>query len=70
MIPLLKGWRMDWITLSVEIIGIAILCVWVVIPIREFAVIARRILPRKKQQVGSPERSSATPTPPLVEILP
>jgi hypothetical protein len=60
---------MDWMTLSVEVIGVVILCVWVVIPIREFAVIARRILPRKKQQASPVEKANAAPAPPLVEIL-
>ena len=63
---------MDWMTLTIEVVGIAILCIWVVLPIREFAAIARRILPNARPKVVpevSSERSKATPTP-LVEILP
>ena len=62
---------MDWITASVELIGIGILCVWVVIPIREFAAIFRRILPRKVRLEVQPElpidRSGPASAPPLVE---
>jgi hypothetical protein len=69
MIPALEKARMDWITLTVEITGIIILCVWVVIPLREFAAIARRILPKPKPQLPLPERSKTGPKP-LVETLP
>ena len=41
----------DWMTWSVEGVGILILCVWVIVPIREFRVIFRRLLlrPRGRQ---------------------
>jgi hypothetical protein len=34
---------MDWITALVEGIGVVIFCVWVVVPVREFASIRRRL---------------------------
>ena len=30
---------MDWMTLSVELVGVLILCIWVVAPIQEFKAI-------------------------------
>jgi hypothetical protein len=33
----------DWMTLSVEIVGFVILTVWVVVPIREFKGIFKRL---------------------------
>lgn len=30
---------MDWMTLSIELVGVAILCIWIVVPIREFKAI-------------------------------
>jgi hypothetical protein len=65
---------MDWITLTVEAIGIVILCVWVVVPIREFAVIARRILPNTRPQLSRTEAANPQTTSPkttsLVETRP
>lgn len=61
---------MDWITLTVEAAGIAILCVWVIVPIREFAAIARRMLPMAKSKLDRPQQSKAAPTPTLVETSP
>ena len=36
----------DWVTLAVEAIGIAIFCIWVVVPIGEFRTIYQRIKQR------------------------
>jgi hypothetical protein len=41
----------DWMTLIIELIGLAIFFVWIVIPIREFRVIFRRL--RHKKAGGS-----------------
>jgi hypothetical protein len=37
---------MDWMTLSIELIGLLILCIWIVIPIREFKQILAKLRPR------------------------
>ncbi len=34
---------LDWITLTLEAMGLLILCAWAVVPIREFRVILRRV---------------------------
>jgi hypothetical protein len=34
---------MDWMTLSITSIGAVIFCLWVIIPIREYRVIYRRL---------------------------
>jgi hypothetical protein len=34
---------MDWMTLSIEVVGIAILIIWTYLPIREFRLIHRRL---------------------------
>lgn len=47
---------MDWITLLVEAVGIAIFVVWAIVPIGEFRVIHRRIKAREAdatEQVGA-----------------
>jgi hypothetical protein len=47
---------MDWMTLSIEVLGSAIFCLWVVIPIREYRSIYRRL---RREARGFPiERSS------------
>ena len=33
----------DWITWTVEAIGVAIFCIWAVVPVREFGGIFRRL---------------------------
>jgi len=38
---------MDWITLRIELIGIAIFCIWIVVPIREFRAIFKRLRQRE-----------------------
>jgi uncharacterized membrane protein YcjF (UPF0283 family) len=37
---------MDWMTLAIELVGVIILAIWIVVPIREF----RRILQRLKEK--------------------
>lgn len=51
---------MDWITLSVEVIGFVILCVWTVLPAREFAAIFSRI---SLKRTSGMEASNPVPTP-------
>jgi len=34
---------MDWITLTIELIGVVILLLWIVIPVREFRSILKTI---------------------------
>jgi hypothetical protein len=34
---------MDWMTLTIEAIGFVILCIWIVVPIREFRLIFHRL---------------------------
>ena len=41
----------DWITFSVETVGIVIFCIWVVVPIREFRAILGRVF--KLEDAGS-----------------
>jgi len=38
---------MDWMTLSIELMGVAIFCIWIVVPIREFGEIFRRLKRRR-----------------------
>ena len=38
---------MDWITLLIETVGVVILLLWIVIPIREFRGILKRIRSRE-----------------------
>jgi hypothetical protein len=47
---------MDWMTLSIELCGLLILCIWIVIPIREFKQIFTRIRPRENHQERDDER--------------
>ncbi|HEX8524487.1 MAG TPA: hypothetical protein VF669_19685 [Tepidisphaeraceae bacterium] len=35
--------HLDWMTLAIEIVGIFILCVWIVIPVQEFRDIFRKL---------------------------
>ena len=44
----------DWITLCVEAVGLVILLTWVVVPIREFKGIFRRL---KQEEQGSREEN-------------
>ena len=40
---------MDWITLLIELVGVAILLMWIVIPIREFRQILRIVRSKHSQ---------------------
>jgi hypothetical protein len=44
----------DWITILIEAVGVAILLMWIVIPIREFRDILR-VLKRKRRRESSGE---------------
>jgi hypothetical protein len=44
---------MDWITAAIEIIGIVIFVIWLIVPIREF----REIFKRLKQQERSTQEN-------------
>ncbi len=48
---------LDWMTLTIEAIGIAILCIWVIVPIGEFRSIFRRL--RQRQEPGSADANGA-----------
>ena len=39
---------MDWMTLTIELMGVAIFCIWFVVPAREFAEIFRRLRNRRR----------------------
>jgi uncharacterized membrane protein YcjF (UPF0283 family) len=41
---------MDWMTLTIELVGLLILCIWIVIPIREFKQILAKLRPRENHQ--------------------
>ena len=43
---------MDWMTLAIEITGIAILCIWIVVPVQEFRGIMDRV--RNKPNLAEP----------------
>ena len=34
---------MDWMTLSIELVGLLILCIWIIIPISEFREISKKL---------------------------
>ena len=42
-----------WIMLTVEIIGIIILLVWIIVPIREFQLIAQRLRAKRRSDTPS-----------------
>jgi hypothetical protein len=52
----------DWITLLIEAVGIVILLVWAVIPVKEFKLILRHIRQRDRLEVpeapGGSKRAS------------
>jgi hypothetical protein len=52
---------MDWMTLAIEIVGAAIFCVWVVIPIREYKSIYQRL--RHKPAAADPSAADREPRP-------
>ena len=49
---------LDWITVVIELVGVAILLTWIVIPIREF----RGILRAVKHKQRDTENAGPTPT--------
>lgn len=52
---------MDWMTAVIEVMGAAIFCVWVVIPIREYRSIYQR-LRHQKQGHGLPVTAREDPS--------
>ncbi len=42
---------LDWMTLTIEAIGILIFCVWIVLPAREFRIIFKRL---RQKEAGAP----------------
>jgi hypothetical protein len=52
----------DWMTLILELTGLAILCAWFVVPIREFGTILRRL---RRRAGTSPDPA---PLPPADEL--
>ena len=34
---------MDWMTLAIELVGLLILCIWIVVPITEFREISKKL---------------------------
>jgi hypothetical protein len=47
---------MDWMTLAIEITGLAIICIWIVIPVQEFRGIMDRV--RNKPDLAEPTKPS------------
>ena len=47
---------MDWMTLSIEAVGLVILCIWVVIPIGEFRQILAKLRPRLHRHEGEDQQ--------------
>lgn len=41
---------LDWMTLTLEAIGILIFCIWIVLPVREFRTILRRLREQRTSQ--------------------
>ncbi len=48
---------LDWMTLTLEAIGIVILCIWVIVPIGEFRSIFGRL--RQRQEPASADADAA-----------
>jgi uncharacterized membrane protein YcjF (UPF0283 family) len=48
---------MDWMTLTITSIGAVIFCLWVIIPIREYQAIYRRLRDRLPERNGHAARS-------------
>lgn len=46
--------KLDWITLIIECVGIAIFLIWIVVPLREFRLIRERL----KRKPDSPEETT------------
>jgi hypothetical protein len=47
---------MDWITLSIELVGLLILSIFIVIPIREFRQILAKLRPRANRREWEKDR--------------
>ena len=47
---------MDWMTLSIELVGLLILCIWIVIPVKEFKQILAKLRPRADRQKQENDR--------------
>ena len=52
---------MDWITLLIELIGVAILLMWIVIPIREFRQILRIVKTKPHAMRDEPDDATSDP---------
>ena len=46
---------MDWITLSIEAIGLIIFILWTIVPIQEFKVIFHRLRQQRRDDAGRGE---------------
>ena len=46
---------LDWITLSVEAVGIVIFIIWLIIPIREFRLIYKRLKQKRSTADSEPK---------------
>jgi uncharacterized membrane protein YcjF (UPF0283 family) len=53
---------LDWITITIELVGIVILLMWIVIPIQEFRGIFR-IVTRKHRAADAASADPAAPPP-------
>ena len=49
---------LDWMSLSIEAIGIAILLIWIIVPIREFQAIFKRLKQENAQRKQSAGRDN------------
>ena len=48
----------DWMTWSIEAVGIVILCIWIVVPIGEFKAIFRRLKLKNDAAAQTPDGES------------
>ena len=53
----------DWMTWSIEAVGIVILCIWIVVPIGEFKTIFRRLKLSDSPGHSCPGLSAAAESP-------
>jgi hypothetical protein len=54
----------DWMTWAVEGVGAAILCIWVIIPAREFGRMFRNIRRQRALEVATPAGGGISPSAP------
>ena len=47
---------MDWMTLTIELVGLLVLAIWIVIPIRVFKQILAKLRPRENRQEKDNDR--------------